>query len=91
MTKGKHMATKTYRLARTFCEDHWERDCGQTDTVLRVTERFVTVTLDDEGYADMLSDADYYWSCRDQFDGYSAIIASASRVLDALRKQGPPE
>lgn len=86
------MATKTYRLARKFCEDHWERDCGETDNVLRVTERFVTVEMDAEGYEDMLSDADYYWSCRNMFDhGYSDIIGSARRVLDALRKQGPPE
>ena len=86
------MATKTYRLARKFCDDHWDRGCGETDNVLRVTERFVTVALDAEGYADMLSDADYYWSCRDQFDpAYRDIIASASRVLDALRKAGAPE
>ena len=86
------MTTKTYRIARKFAEDHWDRGCGETDNILRVTERFVTVALDADGYKDMVSDAEYYWSCRDQFDAdYRDVCASASRVLDALRKSGAPE
>ena len=83
--------TKTYRLARTFCEDHWYRGCGDTDTIVSESNPFVVVEMDAAGYADMLSDADYYWTCRDQFDSdYRNLCASARRVRDALIKAGPP-
>ena len=82
---------KTYRLARMFCEDHWSRGCGAGDTIVSESSPVVLVELDADGYADMLSDADYYWTCRDQFDSdYRNVCASARRVRDALVKAGPP-
>lgn len=84
------MQTKTYRLARTFCEDHWDRGCGETDKVLREMKRIVEVELDIDGFRDMLSDADYYWDLRTEMGG-DELCRSAKCVLDALEKAGPPE
>ena len=84
------MQTKTYRLARTFCEDHWDRGCGETDKVLREMTRLVEVELDIDGFRDMLSDADYYWDLRGEM-GMADLARSAKCVLDALEKVGPPE
>jgi hypothetical protein len=82
---------KTYKLAAAFAEDHWQRELGTTDTVLGVSGRRVIVELDTEGYSDMLSDAQYYWECRDQFDSnYKYLTDSAGRVYRALTKAGPP-
>ena len=85
------MSTKTYTLAWTFVMDHWDRGCGQTDIEVKRTANRVTVTLDAEGYSDMLTDADYYWDMREEMDGLESIVRSAKRVLDVLLKQGPPE
>lgn len=82
---------KTYKLAVTFCDDHWDRDCGETDMVLDRSSNRLTVELDTAGYSDMLSDARYYWECRDQFDSdYRYLTDSAGRVYRALSKAGPP-
>jgi len=84
------MNTKTYRLARTFSQDHWDRDCGDTDNVLRATDRLVWVEMDVDGYRDMLTDADYYWDLRGEME-MAELARSAKCVLDALVKAGPPE
>jgi hypothetical protein len=85
------MTTKTYTLASTFADDHWERGCGETDIEVKRTANRVTVELDAEGYSDMLTDADYYWDMRSEMDGLEGIVRSAKRVLDALLQAGPPE
>jgi len=84
------VTTKTYTLAATFADDHWERECGLTDLVVKRTKNRVTVVMDAEGYSDMLSDADYYWDMRDE-TGADSLSRSAKRVLDALLQAGPPE
>lgn len=85
------MSRKVYRLAPKFAQDHWGRDCGQGDIIVKQNERFVYVELDQAGYDDMLSDADYYWECRDQFEGYADVCSSARNVRDALVKGGRVE
>lgn len=83
--------TKTYRIARKFAEDHWYRDCGETDVIVAESKTTLQVQMDEEGYEDMLSDAYYYWECRDQFDGYYRdVIQSAKRVMASLLKAGSP-
>jgi len=82
--------TRTYTLAALFCDDHYDRGCGQTDVVVKRTATRLTVTMDVEGYRDMLSDADYYWDCRSEMDGLEGIYRSAKRVLDVLLREGPP-
>ena len=88
---------KSYRVAPKFVWDHWARDCGEND-VLRTEGKYVlTVWLDQEGWDDMLSDADYYWDCRDEiiagvpYSYMRTLCDSAKRVADALRKQGRPD
>jgi hypothetical protein len=85
------MCKKVYRLAPKFSEDHWDRECGENDVIVKQNQRFVYVEMDQAGYDDMLSDADYYYTCRDQFDEYfKDICYSAKNVKDALIKQGAP-
>lgn len=87
------MSTAVYRLPKHFPEDHWSRDCGETDEIVRETKSHYYVKMDDDGYRDMLSDADYYCFMPGDFleAGMSiGFIASARATLNALRKQGPP-
>lgn len=84
------MQKKVYRLAPKFVEDHWYRDCGENDVIVKQNKKFVYVEMDQAGYDDMLSDADYYYECRDQFEGYADISASAKSVKVSLIKQGAP-
>lgn len=86
------MTTKTYRLPKTFPLDHWERECGQTDEIVRETKTHYYVKMDSAGYSDMESDADYYVYCgREMGWDSQGLISSARATLAALRKQGPPE
>lgn len=86
------MATRqVYKVPATFYLDHAGRDCGETDIVIKQSKYVVTVEMDYEGYHDLLSDADYYWDCRDEFDVRDSIIASAKRTLESLAKQPAPE
>lgn len=87
------MSTAIYRLPKAFASDHWGRDCGTTDEVVRETKSHYYVKMDADGYSDMLSDADYYCFMPGDFleAGMSiGFIASARATLAALRKQGPP-
>ena len=87
------MTSKTYRLSPTFCRDHWERDCGETDKIVKEGKYCVYVQLDADGYADMLSDADLY-SDHTHFDppaDFYKLAQSAKRVAKVLRAEGPPE
>lgn len=84
------MDRKRYTIARIFAEDHWERNCGLTDEVVKVNARTVVVDLDVDGYQDMLTDADYYWDMRDEMS-WDSLCQSAKRVMAALLKAGPPD
>ena len=83
---------KIYKVPAKFYMDHHDRDCGETDIIIKQGKNVVIVEMDYEGYHDLLSDADYYWDCRDEFaDGYDGVIASAKRTMIALAKQPAPE
>ena len=81
---------KVYKVPALFYLDHRDRNCGENDTIIKQSKNIIIVEMDYEGYQDLLSDADYYWECRDQFDGYGSITASAKRTLAALAKQEAP-
>jgi len=85
------MTTKIYRLPKKFADDHWGRECGETDRIVRETKTHYYVEMDMEGYRDMLSDADYY---RDfaRYEGFEwgPLAASAKATYDALHKAGAP-
>ena len=83
------MSSAVYRLAPAFCDDHWARDCGQGDTVVKRGKFCLYVKLDDVGYADMLSDSLLY-SDAAEFPDNGQLVQSARRVHVALVKQGPP-
>lgn len=85
------MNTKIYRLPKRFAEDHWGRECGQSDRIIRETKKHYYVEMDEDGWGDMESDADYY---RDfaRYEGFEwgPLAASAKATYDALHKAGRP-
>lgn len=84
-------ATAIYRLPKAFASDHWGRDCGETDEIVRETKSHYYVKMDADGWGDMESDADYYVCCgSDMGWDYQGLVSSARATLAALRKQGPP-
>lgn len=85
------MSTAIYRLPKRFAEDHWNRDCGRTDEIIRETRTHFYVKMDADGWGDMESDADYVIDSGSEMGWeYQGLIASARATRDALRKQGPP-
>ena len=85
------MATKIYKVPAIFYDDHIGRDCGVTDRIIEAKKNYFVVELDEVGYSDLLSDADYYWDCREMIDMCNPkIIRSAKRTLDYLVKVGGP-
>lgn len=85
------MATRVYVVPATFYDDHIGRDCGVTDRIISQNKRQFTVELDQVGYEDLLTDAEYYWDCREALDMVRpAIIRSAKRTYEYLVKAGAP-
>jgi len=82
------METKTYIVPAKFYFDHIDRDCGKTDKIINKKRNRVVVELDQDGYEDLLSDADYYWYCRDEMD--LALCKSAKRTMEILQLVGAP-
>lgn len=92
IVRAEGAITKVYRLPRRFAMDHWHRDCGRNDEIIRETKTHLYVEMDAEGYGDMESDADYYADAGSEMGrDYAGLIASARATLAALRKQGAPE
>lgn len=83
---------KEYRIGKVFAQDHWDRGCGENDVIVRENGVFYIVRLDEAGYKDMLTDADYYWDMRKEMSewGGGDLCKAAKRTYDALVKQGPP-
>lgn len=90
VTREPGTITKIYRIAGTFAEDHWGRDLGRTDVIIKATSKGIVVEMDEDGYSDMLSDAEYYWEMRDEMEGLDYLTRSAKRVAAALIKAGAP-
>ena len=83
---------KTYRLAPTFWWDHVSRDLATDDCVKTAGRYCVYVDLDPEQYSELLSDAEHYAADDGGFDPmYRDLMKSAQRVVEVLRKEGPPE
>lgn len=81
-----------YKLPPRFYDDHVERDCA-AGVLLRRTKSAVYVDLDQEGFDDLHSDAEYYGGMEPEsgfgLDAYErAIISSARATLTALNR-GP--
>jgi hypothetical protein len=91
------MHTQTYRVTAMFWEDHCQRDCAEVGT--QVEERrnsvYAYVTLDAEGYKDLLGDADYYADMvgdREFIDPeYHGLCRSAAVTKRLLKSEGPPQ
>ena len=87
---------RTYRVARSFYDDHVERDLVEGEaTVTRKSRSFVDVEMDRDAYDALLSDADYYATeMRDpeNVDRHTiALSRSAERVAVKLRAAGAPD
>ena len=91
MTTRTDTVTAEYRLPKAFASDHWNRDCGRTDVIVRETRSHFIVRMDDDGYGDMESDADYYVDCGSEMGrDYMGLVSSARATLRALRAAGSP-
>ena len=78
----------TVEVARTFWDDHCSRkDEDAFGTVLRYGVKRVKVRLSALDAADLLSDAEYYASMgAEEMEYYGDVIASAKRVVRAIKK-----
>jgi|DEB19_MinimDraft_3_1074340.scaffolds.fasta_scaffold161973_2 hypothetical protein len=83
------MSTKTYVVPATFYLNHLSRECGATDKIISRTQKRIVVELDRVGYFDLLSDADYYWYCRDEI-AEPSLTNSAKRTMQILKADGAP-
>lgn len=84
--------SNTYRLAPAFWDDHIGRDLDVGVSTERSRGKYcVYVTLDNEAYDELLSDARHY---ADPDSGLREevphLVDSAKRVVKVLTKQGPP-
>lgn len=84
---GINSPRSTYKVPAIFYLDHQDRGCGLTDKVIAQNGNRITVELDQAGYDDLLSDAKYYWECRDEID-MPALCNSAKRTIAALENKG---
>ena len=82
------MKTKVYKVPAKFYLDHIGRDCGKDDKLISKNSNQVIVQLNQDGYEDLLSDADYYWYCRDEMD--YGLSRSAKRTMEILKLAGAP-
>ena len=79
----------TVKIPALFYKDHLNRGCGQTGKELgKVGLNQVLVSLDDEAFKDLLSDADCYADMKNSREDYSAnraLVDSAIRTLKILK------
>ena len=80
---------KIYRLPKTFFDDYCSR--FEVNMVkIRESKNHYFVPLSASSYNDLLNDADYYHTCKDQFDpSCFGICDSAKWTQRALINQGP--
>jgi hypothetical protein len=80
---------KIYRLPKTFFDDYCSR-FEIIPVVIRESKHHYFVPLSASSYKDLLGDADYYHTCKDQFDSASyGLCDSAKWTQRALINQGP--
>jgi hypothetical protein len=88
------MHTQTYRVTAMFWEDHCQRDCDEigTQTEVRRNAVYAYVTLDHEGWKELLSDAEHYASEAQYMDPeYHSLGPSAAVTVRLLKAEGPPQ
>lgn len=77
----------TVAVPWTFFKDHLNRGCGQTAKVIQETKKTFLVELDQEAWADLYSDAEYYESFigSEDYSSNRSIVDSAVRTLAQLK------
>jgi hypothetical protein len=76
------------KLPAKFYLDHRARDCGQSGKIVRSTQNYVIVELDAIALDDLLSDADYYASLRENdFQENKGVCLSARATVKAINNQ----
>ena len=90
-TEGKFKMSSTYRIARTFYDDHKNRGLP-SGHIIKNMKSTVIVELDEDDYSELLNDAEYYgWDMMKEIDSsLKYICSSARRVFDSLNTQGWP-
>lgn len=85
---------KTYELPQRFVDDHASRDLDEGVTYLGTKGRYYLVTMTDEAYSEMLSDADFYGDASyiipEMGPEFLGLSRSAKATADRLRKAGRP-
>lgn len=73
----------TIKVPGKFWYDHKDRGCSETAEVVKYGKTLVTVTLDEEAWRDLYSDAEYYAEQdSDVWAGdYRGLISSAKATL----------
>jgi hypothetical protein len=79
------MSTAVYNLPPRFYDDHVSRGLPAGEFIKR-TARYVRVRLDDNAYADLLSDARFYMDCGDPtlIAENPGLVASARATVRRL-------
>ena len=82
----------TYRIGPTFWDDHVDRDLDVGVSHVRSRGRYcVYITLDNEAYDELLSDARHYADPDSGLrESMPTLSDAAKRVVKVLTEQGPP-
>ena len=81
----------TITIPVRFYDDHCSRDCLPGIEVKR-TKRQVTVALDAEAWADLLSDAEHYseaWQFEREYFGLCRSAAATAATMIATDREAP--
>jgi len=82
--------TLTIEIPETFWDDHMSREC--TPAIDEKSKgRKVVVTLDHEGWQDLLSDCWYYLDFASEGAEYLGLVTSAGWTLSALARTEIPQ
>lgn len=78
----------TVTLPLKFWRDHTNRGCSQSAIEVSRNKMYVTVTLDQEAYEDIYSDAEFYatYDAEQGEEGIKEFQASAKATLKRLAR-----
>ena len=80
------MSKVTAVVPSRFYHDHRDRDLPSGEVIKEYANGKVKVVLNQEELSDLLSDAQYYSECADQFDiAYQGLCKSAKATVKAIQ------
>ena len=89
---NKYMTTKGYKMetvkiGKAFLNDHRDRDLP-IPNIVKETKRnyYIEIDWDNEGYADLYSDAEYHSDPKEFDSHYFGLCMAARAIVKALDK-----